>query len=294
MEALVHLRFRACGEHGQGDRPPARPAGGGCDVAVHRVRCRRARFAGMTTYMRRRYAEPAGRDRFDLVCQARAAQRLNTQCKLLLLTHAFEKARLHCGRIPHALLQSPKAARHRTIGGQAGLHPAQPPVCAERHTARHCGLQYHLAARPARTVKGAFELSTERKAARLTLKAKCERRNVPVRVKQTRQPENARRQETSEGKMETFDYVIVGAELCGKRAHQPLERTPPAPASPCSKQVPATGIPTFICRQAKTFHMKSINWAYQQEPGPYTGGRSIYAPRGADARRLVLDQRPYL
>ena len=30
----------------------------------------------------------------------------------------------------------------------------------------------------------------------------------------------------------------------------------------------------------KTFHMKSVNWAYQQEPGPYTGGRSIYAPRG--------------
>ena len=26
--------------------------------------------------------------------------------------------------------------------------------------------------------------------------------------------------------------------------------------------------------------MKSINWAYQQEPGPWTGGRSIYAPRG--------------
>ncbi len=26
--------------------------------------------------------------------------------------------------------------------------------------------------------------------------------------------------------------------------------------------------------------MKSINWGYQQEPGPYTGGRSIYAPRG--------------
>jgi len=30
----------------------------------------------------------------------------------------------------------------------------------------------------------------------------------------------------------------------------------------------------------KTFHMKGINWAYQQEPGPWTGGRSIYAPRG--------------
>ena len=30
----------------------------------------------------------------------------------------------------------------------------------------------------------------------------------------------------------------------------------------------------------KTFHMKSVNWGYQQEPGPWTGGRSIYAPRG--------------
>ena len=30
----------------------------------------------------------------------------------------------------------------------------------------------------------------------------------------------------------------------------------------------------------KTFHMRSLNWAYQQEPGPWTGGRSIYAPRG--------------
>ena len=26
--------------------------------------------------------------------------------------------------------------------------------------------------------------------------------------------------------------------------------------------------------------MKSVNWGYQQEPGPWTGGRSIYAPRG--------------
>ena len=39
----------------------------------------------------RRYAEPPGRDRLDLVRQACAAQRVNTQCKLLLLTHAFEK-----------------------------------------------------------------------------------------------------------------------------------------------------------------------------------------------------------
>jgi choline dehydrogenase len=30
----------------------------------------------------------------------------------------------------------------------------------------------------------------------------------------------------------------------------------------------------------KTFHMRSVNWSYQQEPGPWTAGRSIYAPRG--------------
>ena len=43
----------------------------------------------------------------------------------------------------------------------------------------------------------------------------------------------------------------------------------PVPASACSKRGrdwhPYIHLPAgFI----KTFHMKSINWAYQQEPGP--------------------------
>ena len=56
----------------------------------------------------------------------------------------------------------------------------------------------------------------------------------------------------------------------------------PAPASACSKRGRSDWHP-YIHLPAgfiKTFHMKSINWAYQQEPGPWTGGRSIYAPRG--------------
>ena len=56
----------------------------------------------------------------------------------------------------------------------------------------------------------------------------------------------------------------------------------PAPASACSRRARSDWHP-YIHLPAgfiKTFHMKSINWAYQQEPGPWTGGRSIYAPRG--------------
>src|SRR5580704_16167624 len=30
----------------------------------------------------------------------------------------------------------------------------------------------------------------------------------------------------------------------------------------------------------KTFYQKSVNWCYSQEPGEWTAGRSVYAPRG--------------
>src|SRR6201987_1745475 len=81
--------------------------------------------------------------------------------------------------------------------------------------------------------------------------------------------------------METFDYVIGGAgsagcvlanrlsEDGGSRTRQP--------------QPGRRDLPPYIHLRAgfiKTFHMRSLNWAYQQEPGPWTGGRSIYAPRG--------------
>jgi choline dehydrogenase len=81
--------------------------------------------------------------------------------------------------------------------------------------------------------------------------------------------------------METFDYVIVGAGSAGcvlanRLSEDPSTRICVLEAGP-SDWHPYIHLPAgFI----KTFHMRSINWAYQQEVGPWTGGRSIYAPRG--------------
>src|SRR3978361_1368347 len=81
--------------------------------------------------------------------------------------------------------------------------------------------------------------------------------------------------------MDTFDYVIVGAGSAGCVLTNRLSEDAGTSlwvleAGP-SDWHPYIHLPAgFI----KTFHMKSINWAYQQEPGPWTGGRSIYAARG--------------
>ena len=149
--------------HGQGDRPPARTAGGGRHAAVHGVRCRR-QDRGHVDLHERRCAEPAGRDRLDLVCQARAAQRAQYPVQTAAAWPRLRKARLHRGRIPHPFLQPPEPARHRAAGRQAGRHPAQPSDCAERHAARHRGLQHHR--QRMADGEGASELSTERKGAR--------------------------------------------------------------------------------------------------------------------------------
>jgi choline dehydrogenase len=81
--------------------------------------------------------------------------------------------------------------------------------------------------------------------------------------------------------METFDYVIVGAGSAGcvlaNRLSEDLK------TSVCVLEAGPRDWHPYIHLPAgfiKTFHMKGINWAYQQEPGPWTGGRSIYAPRG--------------
>jgi choline dehydrogenase len=81
--------------------------------------------------------------------------------------------------------------------------------------------------------------------------------------------------------METFDYVIVGAGSAGCVLAYRLSEDPTL--SVCVLEAGPRDWHPYIHLPAgfiKTFHMKSINWAYQQEPGPYTGGRSIYAPRG--------------
>src|SRR6202007_3385126 len=81
--------------------------------------------------------------------------------------------------------------------------------------------------------------------------------------------------------METFDYVIIGAGSAGSvlanRLGEDLGTKICVLEAGPSDWHPSIHLPPgFI----KTFHMRRVNWAYQQEIGPWTGGRSIYAPRG--------------
>ena len=81
--------------------------------------------------------------------------------------------------------------------------------------------------------------------------------------------------------MDTFDYVIVGAGSAGSVLANRLSEDPGTRI--CVLEAGPRDWHPYIHLPAgfiKTFPMKSINWAYQQEPGPWTGGRSIYAPRG--------------
>ncbi len=81
--------------------------------------------------------------------------------------------------------------------------------------------------------------------------------------------------------METFDYVIIGAGSAGSVLANRLSED--LTARICVLEAGPTDWHPYIHLPAgfiKTFHMKSVNWGYQQEPGPWTGGRSIYAPRG--------------
>lgn len=81
--------------------------------------------------------------------------------------------------------------------------------------------------------------------------------------------------------MDRFDYVIIGAGSAGCVLTSRLSEDPDT--SVCVLEAGPSDWHPYIHLPAgfiKTFHMKSINWGYQQEIGPYTGGRSIYAPRG--------------
>jgi choline dehydrogenase len=81
--------------------------------------------------------------------------------------------------------------------------------------------------------------------------------------------------------MDRFDYVIVGAGSAGCVLTSRLSEDPAT--SVCVLEAGPSDWHPYIHLPAgfiKTFHMKSINWASQQEVGPWTGGRSIYAPRG--------------
>ncbi len=81
--------------------------------------------------------------------------------------------------------------------------------------------------------------------------------------------------------MDTFDYVIVGAGSAGcvlaNRLSEDADVTVCVLEAGPPDRNPYIHIPAgFI----KTFYDPKVNWCYHQEPGPWTAGRSIFAPRG--------------
>ncbi|MEQ9642272.1 MAG: GMC family oxidoreductase N-terminal domain-containing protein [Alphaproteobacteria bacterium] len=81
--------------------------------------------------------------------------------------------------------------------------------------------------------------------------------------------------------MQSFDYVIIGAGSAGSVLANRLTQDPNTSVLVLEAGPPDRNL--FIHMPAgfiKTYHNKAINWAYEQEAGPYTDGRKIYAPRG--------------
>src|SRR4051794_20578912 len=132
--------------------------------------------------------------------------------------------------------------------------------------------------------EGASELSVEREG------AVAPRQHDPEKWTPFFRKDHA---QTKEEKMETFDYVIIGAGSAGSvlanRLGEDLGTKICVLEAGPSDWHPYIHLPAgFI----KTFHMKSVNWAYQQEPGPWTGGRSIYSPPGQKTRGSPPLKRP--
>lgn len=81
--------------------------------------------------------------------------------------------------------------------------------------------------------------------------------------------------------MLTFDYVIIGAGSAGCVLANRLSED--ENTTICVLEAGPPDWNPFIHIPAgfmKTFFDPKVNWCYQQEPGPYTAGRKILAPRG--------------
>ncbi len=81
--------------------------------------------------------------------------------------------------------------------------------------------------------------------------------------------------------MDTFDYVIIGAGSAGSVLASRLSEDETVSVCVLEAGPPDTNPMIHIpAGFMKTFYDRSINWCYEQEPGPYTQGRKIYSPRG--------------
>ncbi len=81
--------------------------------------------------------------------------------------------------------------------------------------------------------------------------------------------------------MDTFDYVIVGAGSAGCVLANRLSED--AGVTVCVLEAGPRDWHPYIHVPAgfiKTFYDPRLNWCYSQEPGPWTAGRRIFAPRG--------------
>jgi choline dehydrogenase len=81
--------------------------------------------------------------------------------------------------------------------------------------------------------------------------------------------------------LDTFDYIIVGAGSAGSVLANRLSAD--GAASVCVLEAGGRDWHPFIHIPAgfiKTFYDPRVNWNYSMEPGAWTGGRRIHAPRG--------------
>lgn len=81
--------------------------------------------------------------------------------------------------------------------------------------------------------------------------------------------------------MDTFDYVIVGAGSAGCVLANRLSQDPDVTV--CVLEAGGRDWHPYIHIPAgfiKTFYDPRVNWNYTMEPGAWTGGRAIHAPRG--------------
>ena len=105
------------------------------------------KIVGMTTFMNIDAQQQPRRDRLDLVrAIACSAATLNTECKLMLLAHAFEKLDCIAVEFRTALLQPSEPARDRAARREAGRHPAQPSALCQR---QRCAIPWCSRSSPA-------------------------------------------------------------------------------------------------------------------------------------------------